>query len=157
MNDSVKCILCGNTSGIDWHHTIAQAHGGVNSEQVPLCGGHHTLVHTLALKLYSTNDEASLIPLIPKDVPVSSYPKLFTLVRRLVIGRKAWEAAQKNNQAPKKGKVVVTLDDKRLHRVKALSNMLAKDGKPLSRERVLQLAVDRLYQSQHAKTKPQQQ
>lgn len=149
--NEVKCIICGLTSGIDWHHTIQQAHGGVNSEQVPLCGGHHTLVHTLALALYKHGDEQKILAQIPSDVPKDKVALTMNLVRRLVIGRKTWEAAQRNSLAPKKGKVVVTLDSKRVERLDRLTSLLSQNGKKVSRERVLQLALDRLYQSQTAK------
>lgn len=149
-----RCILCGNTSGIEWHHTIQQAYGGVNSEQVPLCGGHHSLVHTLALTLYKTRDEAALMQDIPDDVPPNKRGILLNLVRRLVVGRLTYENAKSNNLVKEKGKVMVTLDQKRLDRVNSLSRQLAPNGgRPLSRERVIQVAIDRLYQSQTAKTK----
>jgi hypothetical protein len=44
------CWICPTHEGIHNHHCVPQAYGGVDGPQVTLCGTHHTLVHTLALK-----------------------------------------------------------------------------------------------------------
>lgn len=44
-----RCCICFEFSkAINWHHTIPQSHGGVDSLQIPLDGNCHTTLHSKA-------------------------------------------------------------------------------------------------------------
>lgn len=45
-----QCWVCGRKDGMHSHHVIPRAYGGLDGPVVDLCGGHHTLIHTAALK-----------------------------------------------------------------------------------------------------------
>lgn len=45
-----RCFICGGTDGLHSHHVIPEAYGGSDGPQVPLCGTHHTLIHSIALQ-----------------------------------------------------------------------------------------------------------
>jgi hypothetical protein len=143
------CKLCPRTTGIHWHHEIPQAYGGVNGPQSPLCGGHHTLVHNLALELYRHGDEGRL--LVPADVPAARRPELLRLVRTIVIARRAYERARKHGIAPKKG-TAVKLDSKRATRLETMARLLN-----CSQQAAVNEAIDRLYQSVTARKAAKEQ
>ena len=56
----LKCLICTVSVGVHEHHVVPRAYGGINGPVVPLCGTHHTLVHTLALKKNSLEREKLL-------------------------------------------------------------------------------------------------
>ena len=146
MTDS--CKLCGRGTGVHWHHEIPQAYGGVNGPQTPLCGGHHTLVHNLALELYRTKDEQALR--IPPDIPKDRRPELLRLVRTIVIARQKYEEARSKGKAPKRG-AVMKLDSKRATRLETMARLMN-----CSQQDVANAAIDRLYQSLTAKAGKEQ-
>ena len=46
---SGECTICaGYFTMLVWHHTVPQAHGGVDSLQIPLCASCHTILHAQA-------------------------------------------------------------------------------------------------------------
>ena len=45
-----QCWVCSESSGLNNHHVIPQAYGGVNGPQVTLCAVCHSKVHATALK-----------------------------------------------------------------------------------------------------------
>jgi hypothetical protein len=45
-----NCWVCSQRHGLNDHHVIPQAYGGVDGPQVTLCASHHTLIHTVALQ-----------------------------------------------------------------------------------------------------------
>ena len=48
------CTIChGQTGAIEWHHTVPQALGGVDSLQIPLCSDCHSTLHKKALAVYA--------------------------------------------------------------------------------------------------------
>lgn len=48
------CTIChGQTNAIEWHHTVPQALGGVDSLQIPLCSDCHSTLHKKALAVHS--------------------------------------------------------------------------------------------------------
>lgn len=143
------CKICNMQSGIDWHHEIPQAYGGLHGPQSPLCSGHHSLIHNLALKLYKHGDEGQLV--IPLDVPKDKRGEVIRLVRVIVIARKRYEAAKAAGKAPKKGSVV-KLDSKRSQRLETCARLLN-----CSQQDAARTAIDRLYQSLTARPKEQLQ
>lgn len=53
LNKSIllpNCWVCPSKDGLNDHHVIPQAYGGVNGPQVTLCATHHTFIHTLSLR-----------------------------------------------------------------------------------------------------------
>ncbi len=48
------CWVCRSAQGINNHHVIPQAYGGVDGPQVTLCATHHTVIHTQALRAPDT-------------------------------------------------------------------------------------------------------
>lgn len=48
------CWVCKQTHGLNDHHVLPQAYGGVHGPQVTLCATHHTLIHTVALRNHAT-------------------------------------------------------------------------------------------------------
>lgn len=44
------CWVCAGKHGLNDHHVIPEAYGGVDGPQVTLCASHHTLIHTVALR-----------------------------------------------------------------------------------------------------------
>ena len=145
------CKICGMQSGIDWHHEIPRAYGGVDGPQTALCSGHHSLVHNLALSLYKHGDEGSLV--IPRDVPQGKRGELLRLVRTIVIARRQYESARNQGKAPKRG-ATVTLDSKRATRLEDLARLLN-----CSQKDAVGTAIDRLHQSLTARAvaKPKEQ
>lgn len=142
-----KCILCGMESGIDWHHTVPRAYGGENSEQVPLCSGHHTQVHNMALALYKTGDEGLLAE--PQDIYPDTWPRMLVLIRTIVLARQRYEMAKKTQPELQRGKVVINTDAKMNHKLERLKTILNLGSK----EAVMKVALDRLYQSQTQRAK----
>lgn len=139
MTNNQKCQLCSMTSGVDMHHEVPRAYGGEHGPQVPLCSGHHTLVHNLALQLYRHGDEGRLR--IPPDVPAESRPELLRLVRTIVVGRRAYERARQRGAAPKRGGVV-KLRSQAATRLEACARLLN-----CSQQDAVEVAINRLYQS----------
>lgn len=48
------CWVCPSREGLNDHHVIPKAYGGVDGPQVTVCATHHTFIHTLSLKDPST-------------------------------------------------------------------------------------------------------
>ncbi len=137
----MNCLLCKMTSGIDFHHTIPRSYGGENSPQVPLCSGHHTLVHTLANELYRTGREDKLT--IPADVDAPALA--LKLVRTIVVARRAFEAERKAGKVERKGSSV-RFDGRRMTKLADLARLLG-----CSQQKAAETAIDRLHQSLTAK------
>lgn len=48
------CLVCEkSTSNIHMHHTVPQCRGGKHSQQIPLCGDCHTVLHAHALHVFT--------------------------------------------------------------------------------------------------------
>jgi hypothetical protein len=45
----MNCYICGDKYGLHTHHIIPRAYGGTNGPTVTLCGGCHTLIHSIAV------------------------------------------------------------------------------------------------------------
>jgi hypothetical protein len=48
--DYTNCLYCGAT-GVEWHHVVPRAQGGVDGPQVPLCRNCHTRRHNEELQI----------------------------------------------------------------------------------------------------------
>lgn len=78
------CWICTKRQGLNDHHVIPQAYGGVDGPQVTLCASHHTQVHTVALKNPANWDVA-----LREDHSPEQVAKLQELVRLIAKARKA--------------------------------------------------------------------
>jgi len=135
----LRCALCTMTSGVDYHHEIPRAYGGENGPTTPLCSGHHTLVHNLALQLYKHGKEHLLS--IPEDVPKENQGKLIVLVRTIVIARRRFEEEKRLGNVERKGSAI-RLDGRRMAKLVDLTRLLK-----CSQQDAANQAIDRLHQS----------
>ena len=141
MTEAASCFLCGMMSGIDYHHTIPRSYGGENSRQVPLCSGHHSLVHKMAGQLYKHRD-VGRIPL-PPDIYDTRFADYLYLVKLIVNARVSYERAKAENTAAMRRGCAVTLSGDTLNKIDRLKNQLGLSNQAS----VVDYAVDCLCKS----------
>lgn len=85
------CWVCSGKDGLNDHHVIPQAYGGVDGPQVTLCATHHTFIHTVALKKPSIREH-----MIREHTNLADCQhKLTTLVELIAKARAATKGMEK--------------------------------------------------------------
>lgn len=123
FNHSVKC---------EEHHVIPRAYGGIDGPQVSLCDSHHTAAHQIADALWAKkNHFRYLTGDTQKDV------KLLFLASRI------YNARLLVHKDPNKRRILV-LNPSNAFTLK-LDKLKTVYGSRIGRERIIELAVERLY------------
>jgi hypothetical protein len=113
------------------HHVIPVAYGGRDGPQVRLCSSHHTALHTIALRFYTSNPFYDLLSSDPDSNE-----------RLLYLASVAYNARLAVENDPNKKRVLVLAltgeTNERLIRLKTVYNRIG-------RERIIDLAVLHLF------------
>jgi hypothetical protein len=116
------------------HHIVPRQAGGTDGPQVSLCDGHHMKAHKIAGRFTASKPFHDLL----STEPTSYHPKLLWLAKKI---HDAFELVRDD---PNKRKfAMVSLDQRR---VKMIDNLKRVYPKAKSREAVLTLALEQLYQ-----------
>jgi hypothetical protein len=85
------CWICQGKDGLNDHHVIPQAYGGVDGPQVTLCATHHTLIHAVALKVKAIRDHLIITHTSNKE----QQGKLSQLIELIARARAATKSMEK--------------------------------------------------------------
>lgn len=114
------------------HHIVPRAYGGTDGPTVTLCSNHHTALHEIALRLWSKRSYYSLL------TGDSEQDK-----RLLFLASRAYNARLLVHKDPNKRRILV-LNPSNAFTLK-LDKLKTVYGSRIGRERIIELAVERLY------------
>lgn len=130
------CWVCGrifsHSLKQEDHHVIPRAYGGTDGPQVSLCSDHHTALHEIALKLWTKKPYFHLLTREPEQDKKLMY-----------LATVAYNARVATDKDPNKRRLILYMPSKatmdKIDRLKSLH------GTRMSRETVLNLAIDTLF------------
>lgn len=130
------CWVCPSKDGLNDHHVVPQAYGGVNGPQVTLCATHHTFIHAVALKPLAQR-ESMVLEHTQKPDQQSKLLQLTDLIARA-------RAATKGMEKPMM--VQHKFNKERSRKLKELKHLLGRNSIPATLEQCVDLVYDQCTQ-----------
>ncbi len=132
---NTKCWVCKTPFGpsvkCEEHHIIPRAYGGTDGPLVSLCDSHHSMVHEIALKLWTRK---SFNQLLDNNSEVNE--------RLLYLANVAYNSRVATDKDPNKQTLLLIPDVKGelLSNIKTLQKIY-----PVSKTKIVALAIQKLY------------
>lgn len=125
------CWVCPSKDGLNDHHVIPQAYGGVNGPQVTLCATHHTFIHAVALRPVAQREPA----VMEHTQNLEQRGKLLQLIELIARAKAATKGMERPMMVQQK------FNKERSRKLRELKHLLGQS----SIQATLEACVDRIY------------